>query len=196
MKFLLANMDIGEENKNSINAEINSLQAMISNMLLSDKLSTPYIEDLKKENVLSKVLIKNTCDMFYELEEKVKIINKIPEQLLYVDQYKLSLAIKNLIDNALKYGQSDKLIQLEVYARKNNVEISVTDYGAGIHKDQIQKITKPLYRSGDAKTKSGFGLGLAITKKIIEALQGKLKIESSVGINTTFTIIVPLQEVQ
>ena len=194
MKFLLANMDISQENKNSINAEINSLQAMISNMLLSDKLSTPYIEDLNKENVLSQVLIKSTCDMFYELEKKVKIINKIPDQFLYVDQYKLSLAIKNLIDNALKYGQSDKLIQLEVRERKNNVEISVTDYGPGIHKEQIKKITKPLYRSGDAKTKSGFGLGLAITKKIIEAHQGKLKIESSMGVNTTFTILVPLSE--
>ena len=78
LKFLLANMKINPDDKESINKEINYLQDMISNMLLSDKLSTPYVEDLEKEEIPIKLLIEDSCNLFYEIDKKLKLITKIP----------------------------------------------------------------------------------------------------------------------
>ena len=194
LKFIVANMKLSAEKTVSLNKEINFLQDMISNMLLSDKLSTPYIEDLEKKEIDLKNLIQHACDMFYKIEKKLKITENSELNLIVnVDPYKLSLAIKNLIDNALKYGDPNKLIELSVANKKNTVEICVTDFGAGIKKEQIDKIIQPLYRGRAAKaqSKSGFGLGLAITKKIVEAHKGLLKIESQEGQGSSFIIVIP-----
>ena len=194
LKFIVANMQLNAEDNTSLNKEINFLQDMISNMLLSDKLSTPYIEDLEKKEIVLEKLIQNACDMFYQIEKKLKIIkNSDINSTIIADPYKLSLAIKNLIDNALKYGSPKKLIELTVYNKNKSIEICVQDFGEGIKKEQINEIIKPLYRGRAAKekNKTGFGLGLAITKKIVEAHDGVLKIESQEGKGSKFIIVLP-----
>ena len=194
LKFVLANMEMEGADKDSINKEINYLQDMISNMLLSDKLSTPYVEDLEKGRIKIKNLIDDACGMFYEIEKRVKIITQIPDYEINVDKYKLSLAIKNLIDNAIKYGGKKKLIELSVVLKQQVLQIIVEDFGSGIPKNKLKEITKPLYRGRVAKeqSKSGFGLGLAITKKIVEAHSGQLIIESEVGCGTKFIVSLPI----
>ena len=194
LKFILANMDISSDNKAQLNKEINFLQDLISNMLFTDKLSTPYIEDLEVSDILVNDLVQNACDMFYEIEKKLEIINNIKEPvILSVDRYKMSLAIKNLIDNGIKYGSSEKRTQMIISLEKSYVSIQVRDFGVGITKEQIKKITKPLYRGRVAKekSKSGFGLGLAITKKIVEAHNGNLKITSKLKEGSKFIITIP-----
>ncbi len=196
LKFLLANMSITKDDKDSINKEINYLKDMISNMLLSDKLSTPYVEDLEIEEITLKNLINDACSMFYEIEKRLKIITDIPDLNLNVDKYKLSLAIKNLIDNAIKYGGKNRLIELSVKLDDTFVAIQVEDFGEGIDNNKLKKIMKPLYRGRVAKEKSssGFGLGLAIAKKIIEAHGGSLSIESVLSEGTKFIINIPLRK--
>lgn len=194
LKFIVANMQLNTEDNININKEINFLQDMISNMLLSDKLSTPYIEDLEKTEIILEKLIQSACDMFYQIDQKLKVIkNRDLGSVITADPYKLSLAVKNLIDNALKYGNPKKLIELTVYNKNKSIEICVQDFGEGIKKEQINEIIKPLYRGRAAKekNKTGFGLGLAITKKIVEAHDGVLKIESQEGKGSKFIIVLP-----
>ena len=107
-----------------------------------------------------------------------------------------SLAIKNLIDNAIKYGGKNRLIELSVKLDDVSVAIQVEDFGVGIDNNKLKKIMKPLYRGRLAKEKSssGFGLGLAIAKKIIEAHGGSLNIESVLNEGTKFTINIPLNK--
>lgn len=196
LKFLLANTDIAKEDKDSINKEINFLQDMISNMLLSDKLSTPYIEDLELESIEIKSLIEDACGMFYEIEKRLIVLSDIPSLTINVDRYKLSLAIKNLIDNSIKYGGDKRLIELSVKQENNTLCVQVEDFGEGIDKGKIQKITKPLYRGRLAKEKNkgGFGLGLAITKKIVEAHNGELIIKSEIKKGTKFIVSLPINK--
>ena len=193
LKFLLANTNINKEDKDSINKEINYLQDMISNMLLSDKLSTPYVEDLELEDLEVKNLINDACGMFYEIEKRLKMTTRIPDLVIKADKYKLSLAIKNLIDNAIKYGGRERLIELSVTIDENNINIMVEDFGDGIDVNKLQKIVKPLYRGRAAKekSKSGFGLGLAITKKIVEAHGGNLIIKSELNKGAQFIVSLP-----
>ena len=196
LKFIVANMSLTKEDKQSLDREINFLKDMISNMLLSDKLSTPYIEDLEKEEIKLGDLIKSAYDMFYQLEQKLKLYDYDETITLVVDPYKMSLAIKNLIDNALKYGGSNQLIELSINNSDKELEIAVTDFGTGIAKEQIDEITKPLYRgrAAEEKNKTGFGLGLAITKKIVEAHNGKLIIQSKINEGSTFIINLPKKD--
>ena len=197
LKFMVANINLDDIDKKNINREINFLKDMISNMLLSDKLSTPYIEDLEKTEMLLGDLIKNACDMFYQIEKKLNIYNNDTEATkLFVDPYKMSLAIKNLIDNALKYGSTKKLPELHFETKREIVIVRVKDFGQGVSKEQIGKITKPLYRGHAAaeKSKTGFGLGLAITKKIVEAHKGTLKINSELNQGAEFIISLPIKE--
>ena len=196
LKFLLANTNINKQDKDSINKEINFLQDMISNMLLSDKLSTPYIEDLELENIEIKSLINDACGMFYEIEKRLTILGNIPSLIVNVDKYKLSLAIKNLIDNAIKYGGDNRLIELSVKKESDKLFVQVEDFGEGMDKNKIKKIIKPLYRGRLAKEKSkgGFGLGLAIAKKIVEAHNGELIIKSELTKGTKFIVSIPLNK--
>ena len=198
LKFLLANTNIAKEDKDSINKEINFLQDMISNMLLSDKLSTPYIEDLELESIEIKSLIEDACGMFYEIEKRLIVLSDIPSLTINVDRYKLSLAIKNLIDNSIKYGGDKRLIELSVKQENNTLCVQVEDFGEGIDKGKIQKITKPLYRGRLAKEKNkgGFGLGLAITKKIVEAHNGELIIKSEIKKGTKFIVSLPINKLK
>ena len=197
LKFIIANMEIDKNHKLELNKEVNFLQDLISNMLFTDKLSTPYIEDLELGDILVSDLIQNACDMFYEIDKKIKITNNIKESVhLKVDRYKMSLAIKNLIDNGIKYGSSIKKTEMTISLDDKFVYIAVSDYGNGLTKEQINKITKPLYRGSSAKEKnrSGFGLGLAITKKIVEAHNGKLTITSKINSGSKFIITIPIGE--
>ena len=131
--------------------------------------------------------------MFYEIEKRLKVVTEIPDITLKVDKYKLSLAIKNLIDNAIKYGGKERLIELSVIKENSSISIQVEDFGAGIDANKLKKIMKPLYRGRVAKEKSasGFGLGLAIAHKIIEAHGGTLEIESELNKGTRFILIMP-----
>ena len=162
-------------------------------MLLSDKLSTPYVEDLELENISVKMLIEDASSMFYEIEKRLKVVTEIPDITLKVDKYKLSLAIKNLIDNAIKYGGKERLIELSVIKENSSISIQVEDFGAGIDANKLKKIMKPLYRGRVENEKSpiGFGFGLAIAHKIIEAHGGTLEIESELNKGTRFILIMP-----
>jgi signal transduction histidine kinase len=76
------------------------------------------------------------------------------------------------------------------------LEVVVKDFGKGISKEQVNEITKPLYRGRAAKekNKTGFGLGLAITKKIVEAHNGQLLIQSKINEGSTFIIKLPKKD--
>ena len=98
----------------------------------------------------------------------------------------------NIIDNAIKY--SGEFCKIIISAREINneiIEVKVTDNGIGIPKDKIDKIFDKFYQCEESHKKSGNGLGLSITKRIIELLNGDIQYDSIEGIGTTVTIKLP-----
>ena len=179
------------EHKNTIKLkeEIVLLEGIISNLLLSDKLSTPYT-DLQLSNISMPRLMDKVKEMFPDNDNKIKIITEIPNVTLEVDELKMMLAIRNLLDNALKYSEYNNEKQCEIYFKTNNniLSISIKDFGRGIKKNEIPKLTDPFYRVEKEKNVKGFGIGLTIVKKVIEAHNGKLIIESEYGKGSVFTL--------
>ena len=103
----------------------------------------------------------------------------------------LFLALRNLIDNAFKFSKDN--LDVELIIRKNgDIKFEIRDKGIGIPKESIQKLTTPFFQADQAVSAKGFGIGLTICKKIIEAHKGKLSIKSEAEIGSVFILHLPL----
>ena len=142
---LLLEMIPEHKNINRIKDEVVLLEGMISNMLLSDRLSTPY-QDLDISPIKLSRMVNKVLSMFYNHTDIVEVKGEIPVLTLEVDEMKFSLAIRNLIDNAQKYASSSEKIQLYMNVKNDNLYINIKDFGPGIHKEDIEKLTTPFYR--------------------------------------------------
>jgi len=110
------------------------------------------------------------------------------------DRQQLDQVIRNLIDNALKYGDHKTPVAVGVSVVGNEAVLKVTDHGDGIHPDHIPYLTRRFYRTdpGRSRAAGGTGLGLAIVKHIVERHRGKLDIVSRLGEGTSVTVRVAL----
>lgn len=102
----------------------------------------------------------------------------------------LYMAIKNIVENGCKYS-SDTTARVELSFDNNTTIIEVMSIGKQIAKEEMEKIFQPFYRSSTAEGKTGFGLGLALAKRIIALNKGTLMVKSSENNETIFTIIIP-----
>ena len=111
-----------------------------------------------------------------------------------VDEVKFSLAITNLVENAIKYNVKDGWVHVTLDADHQFCYIKVEDSGIGIPEDQIDSVFERFYRVDKARSREtgGTGLGLAITKEIILMHQGSIRLTSTEGEGSCFQVRVPL----
>jgi signal transduction histidine kinase len=112
-----------------------------------------------------------------------------------VDYDRLSQVLVNLISNAVKYSPERESVEVSLCQGENSALIKVRDYGKGIPREQQERIFESFYRTPDAQSssKKGMGLGLAISKEIVERHRGRLWCESSPGNGSTFIAEIPLR---
>ena len=196
---------------NAGRANVRRAQAAIQKMkLLTDDLRSYMLLkeiDLKKEKVDLNVIIKNILGDFDEQLEKFSIIF-ICKQLDQVTGYPflISLLFHNLIDNAIKFRKADKAHEISVSCRQHvpglaishkdaveNVqyhEVTISDNGIGIPSEEIENIFGIFYRIHEKKLK-GSGVGLAISKKIMDMHDGFITAESRQGAGASFHCYFP-----
>lgn len=139
-------------------------------------------------------LINEILDVYGFVAKEKSIAVKINiENNLYInaDRNRLRQAIANLIDNAIKYTQTNGCIQILVKQKNASIELIIKDSGCGIDPADINKIFNRLYRADKSRSKKGLGLGLSIVKAVAKAHKGNVKVESSMGNGTTFTMLFP-----
>jgi two-component system phosphate regulon sensor histidine kinase PhoR len=104
--------------------------------------------------------------------------------------------LQNLVENALKYASSGKLIEIDGRKADRRAELIVRDHGPGIAEQHIPRLTERFYRVNvqESRSRGGTGLGLAIVKHILNRHRGRLIIASELGKGSTFTIRLPLKE--
>ncbi len=110
------------------------------------------------------------------------------------DVQQLEQLIRNLVDNALKYGEADAPIVVALdHARDNHARITVSNQGEGIASEHLPHLTRRFYRTdpGRSRASGGTGLGLAIVKHIVERHRGRLDIQSQLGQGTQVIVRIP-----
>jgi signal transduction histidine kinase len=110
------------------------------------------------------------------------------------DADRLYEVVANLMDNAAKYSPPNSEVVLDVQIEGQEAVISVNDSGPGIPPEEFDRIFEKFYRldSGDAKETYGYGLGLYLSRRLVEAMDGRIWVESEPGQGATFSFTVPL----
>ena len=120
--------------------------------------------------------------------------DKIPEdeeQLKrYGDESLLKTAFVNLMDNACKYS-NNKTVNVFLKIQKDLIQVDFKDVGVGIASDELPYIFDTFYRSATTISKAGYGIGLALTKRIINMQGASIEVESVLGSGTTFILKFP-----
>ncbi len=111
-----------------------------------------------------------------------------------VDEMKLSLAITNLVENAIKYNKENGWVHVSLNADHKNCHIEVADSGIGIPQEAVEHVFERFYRVDKSHSREigGTGLGLAIARSAVIMHRGAIRVYSQVGAGTTFTVRIPL----
>jgi signal transduction histidine kinase len=117
---------------------------------------------------------------------------------VYADAVRIEQVLCNLLSNAFKFTPEGGRVSVSCKALEEAVEVSVSDTGKGISKEDQEKIFDRFYQTGDTltRTSEGTGLGLAITNMLVEAHNGKISLESEIGEGSRFSFTLPLYSPQ
>ncbi len=188
--------ELYKEFMNDISDEIDRESKIIDDLLSLVKMDKSVTE-LNTEAVDINLLIKQILKRLRPIAENrnIEIVYEtLREVVAEVDETKLSLAITNLVENAIKYNVEEGSVKVSLDADHKFFYIKVSDTGIGIPESDYESIFERFYRVDKARSRStgGTGLGLAITKNIILKHRGIIKVSSKEGGGTTFTVRIPL----
>jgi signal transduction histidine kinase len=148
-----------------------------------DMKSAPYNLAQKCREILSELEI-----IYKEKQAECKL--SIPDDLdIYVDTPYFDAALRNLLDNALKYSGTPAKVAITSTQKQKELYICIADSGKGIPQKEQKKIFQEFYRA-DSNSK-GHGIGLAFSQQIVKAHKGHISLQSEVGKGSTFCIILP-----
>ena len=169
--FAAAKLEAGEIIPEIVNTNI---------LLLFDKVVTDFQFEATKKNII--------LNLEFDVE-----IDKTEEVLFNTDSDKLSLIASNLICNSIKFIKDGNRVDIYVWKEEDNLIFSVSDDGEGIPFEQQQTIFDRFVRLDNNinSLNRGHGLGLSVTKALVELLEGTIELKSNEGVGTKFTISIP-----
>lgn len=130
------------------------------------------------------------------LDKGLNLQTDLPDQLPFcdIDSQRISQVLNNLLDNAVTHTPAGGAITVAAGSRDNLVEISVADTGEGIPEPELPNIFERLYRVDRSRTRKtgGFGLGLTIARRLVEAHGGTIQVRSEPGKGSCFTLTIPI----
>jgi signal transduction histidine kinase len=170
--------------KNDISYEVEEMSTLVNDILESEKLKEGH-----KVLELEKVAVNSFLEEILSTYDKSKLSISLEESTNSIDKVRFSMAIKNIVNNALFYGEEQKG-RVEINQTQKYIEI--INYGKEIPKEEIDKLTEAFYRTDKSRTRKqdggGVGLGLYLVDRIIKAHGFDFKISSENGV-TSFKIL-------
>lgn len=190
---LLLEDDIDEETKKQyltiIVEESEKLTYLANSSILLTKLNSQGIVPDKKQYSLDEQIRR--CAIILEPEYAKKNIS-LSCNLEATDYFGSEEIMEhlwmNLINNAIKYTKDGGSISINLRNYQETIIFSVIDTGIGMTKEEIKQIFNKFYQADKSKTTKGLGLGLTIVSRILQLVEGKIKVESELGIGSTFTV--------
>lgn len=184
---------------NIINAETHRLERMVGDMLSVAEIEAGSLK-LKHDDVnLMQVLADVASDFDQQAKEKrVDLEATLPPKLptLQGDRDKLTMAIQNIVGNAVKYTPANGTVTVSAEVAKGAVVIEVHDTGIGIKPEEHEKVFEKFYRATDKRVSgiTGSGLGLALAREVVRLHGGDITVDSQIDQGSTFTIRLPIAD--
>ena len=182
------------ENMAVILKESRSMSHMVSQLLFlarcDEGRTQPEFEDINLS-----VIVKELCEELEKLATNKNIgLSAYVENDIIIkgDQTLLTMALMNLIENAIKYNKPNGKIEVSLLKKSESAEIIVHDTGIGILEEEISHLFDRFYRADKSRARTGTGLGLSIVKWIVDAHHGSISIESSPGLGTIVNLGLPV----
>lgn len=170
--------------------ELDRIETLVQNLLKVAKLDAgTVILEKTYENVseIAETIRKHFLFRVRQEEKEIRLSGS--EEITFLcDRNWITEAISNLVKNALDHTEKGGIVHIEWRAFASIVQITVTDNGSGIHPEDLYHIFKRFYRSRFSKDTQGIGLGLSLTKAIVQAHNGTIEARSMLGVGTTFTM--------
>ena len=140
-------------------------------------------------------VVKNIALNFEKefLNKEVALIFHEKDIVTYLDKDKVSQVIVNLVSNALKYTPKDGRVEVQIFEEETYIELSVKDTGIGISEADLPYVFERFYRADESRNKltGGAGIGLTISKSIVEAHGGSITVDSIIGKGTNLVVKIP-----
>ncbi len=171
--------------------ELDRIEVLVQNFLKITKFDAgTIVMDKKIENLADMMeVVRKHFTVRAELEGKKIILSGNSNVTLLCDKIWMMEAVDNIVKNALDHTKKGDVVQVEWKHTSAFVQIIISDNGSGIHSEDVHYIFKRFYRSRFSKDTKGVGLGLSLTKSIIEEHNGTVEVYSELGVGTSFTII-------
>lgn len=177
---------------NEIERENKIINDLLSLVKLDKKAADINIEAVDI-NALLELILKRLRPIARKREIEV-VYESVRPVTAEVDEVKLTLALSNLVENAIKYNKEQGWVKVTLDADHQFFTVEVSDSGIGIPQESTEHIFERFYRVDKSHSREigGTGLGLAITRSAILMHRGSVKVESEEGVGTTFTVKIPL----
>ncbi|MDA8743546.1 ATP-binding protein [Rubripirellula amarantea] len=140
---------------------------------------------------LSQPLSRKTGVKVITAFEKLKADQDLSGSEVVLREGELKQVLLNLIHNAMQASKPGQLVSVAIETRKNHVLVDVSDEGHGIAAEHLDQIFDPFFSTKTETVGQGMGLGLSVSRSIIEAMSGSVKVTSEVGKGTRFTVTLP-----
>jgi two-component system sensor histidine kinase KdpD len=180
-----------------IDEESDRLSELISNLLDMSRIEAGTLR-IEPEPTDMKPIIEETVSAFQVMTHDHQFHVNLPKglPLVQADPRRARQVLRNLVDNAVKYSPLGGPIRITARVFEDSLEVSVTDKGLGIDPDHLDHIFDRFYQVDSASTREvgGSGLGLSISRAIVETHGGRIWAESQPGLGSTFLFTLPMEE--
>ena len=187
-KFYLQNMKASSDH----------LLSLVSDLLDFHRLESHKL-DINHIAFSPKVLFDKIVSAMQPVADKKQLnlvlkVEKSADANFSGDPLRIKQIVDNLLSNALKFTARGT-VTIHVFVRVRYLVFSVSDTGRGIARDDLEHIFQAFTRLSSAQGVEGFGLGLAITRQLVDLMGGRIDVRSVEGVGSTFTVEIPLEEV-
>lgn len=170
------------------------LMKLVNQLLDFRKAETGNMK-LMASNSNIEAFVREVCLPFYELakinEIHFDVHSTLQSKQLWFDREKLEVVLNNLISNAFKYVQNKGHIEVALFEEEDEILLSVSDNGPGIHSAEIKHIFDRFYQVEKNDNYGSSGIGLALVKRLVELHKGSITVTSEPNVNTEFVVALP-----
>ncbi len=180
----------------TIDSASDRLTSLITNILKLNKLENQSITPDMESYDACEQIVDSILQFETRLDEKeIELDTNLDERrMIHADKELMSLVWNNLLSNAIKFSPEQGEISVMQKTSDGKLYVSVTDHGCGMDAATKARIFDKFYQGDTSHATEGNGLGLALAVRVLELMDGKLTVESQVGVGSTFTVEMPLVE--